>query len=362
MLLKSHIRSKVVLLKLCSLFLAGCIVVACTSKTNNMLAGTQIFNQIMTQVSKSPTITKTLTTRESLPTSTISLTSTYTHNSTKTPASSDLSGYVVFDWLDNSDDLISQIFIANLDSHEIAQLTYTGSNFSPAWSPDGKQIAFVSSRDGNFNLYIMNSNGNNQQQITDFEGDELQPDWSPDGRKIVFVSNLDGNKEIYTIDITTSEINRLTYHSETDFSPKWSPDGKYIAYVLFKKENDIYQTFQIYLMQTDGSGIEQITDDDFLNGNPAWCPDSTCIVYERYTGSRSNVPKLMVINLVNKEVSPLLKGAHATSAEVHEWNPSISHRRKYINFAIGDMLYAFDIKTDYLYSLGLQAINAALFP
>ena len=71
----------------------------------------------------------------------------------------------------------------------------------PAWSPDGKQIAFASNPDGNSDIYIMDANGTNLTQITHNDADDLEPAWSPDGKQIAFASNPAGNYDIYVITV-----------------------------------------------------------------------------------------------------------------------------------------------------------------
>jgi Tol biopolymer transport system component len=202
----------------------------------------------------------------------------------------------------------------------------------------------------------MDKDGSNQQQLTNLEGDELLPDWSPDGSRIVFVAEGDGNAEIYAVDVTTKSTIRLTNNKVIDFSPSWSSNGKSVAFT--SEDPKKRGLLQIFTMDADGSNVQQFTDDGDLNGHPVWCPDDTCIVYEHGWDN----PKLMVIDLETKEIRPLLTGAYATNPDTHEWWPSKSHQRGYINFAINDTLYAFDINNKKLYSLGLQAIDAALYP
>ncbi len=80
--------------------------------------------------------------------------------------------------------------------------THAASDLDPAWSPDGQKIAFMSARDGNLEIYVMDADGTNQTRLTkDATGDTF-PAWSPDGQKIAFTANRDGNSEIYVMDAT----------------------------------------------------------------------------------------------------------------------------------------------------------------
>ena len=83
----------------------------------------------------------------------------------------------------------------------------------PAWSPDGRQIAFVSDRDGNWEIYVMNADGSSQTNLTNDLPDDTGPVWSPDGRQIAFVFCRDGSYEIYVMNADGSGQTRLTMYA-----------------------------------------------------------------------------------------------------------------------------------------------------
>ena len=94
---------------------------------------------------------------------------------------------------------------------------------SPSWSPDGTRIAFVSSRDGNYEIYIMNPGGIGQTRLTNNIFSDVNPSWSPDGTRIAFVSNIDGNDEIYSMNPGGIGQTRLTSNAILDDEPSWQP-------------------------------------------------------------------------------------------------------------------------------------------
>ena len=146
---------------------------------------------------------------------------------------------------------------------------------SPSWSPDGQQIVFVSGRDGNDEIYVMDSDGSNPRRLTDDIADDVSPSWSPDGRHIAFVSDRDGNDEIYVMDSDGSNPRRLTDDIiADDVSPSWSPDGRHIAFVS-DRNRDV--NLEIYVMGSDGSNPRRLTRDG--GEDPTWSPDGRHIAF-----------------------------------------------------------------------------------
>jgi dipeptidyl aminopeptidase/acylaminoacyl peptidase len=150
----------------------------------------------------------------------------------------------------------------------VARLTDTPAlNDSPTWSPDGRQIAFVSERDGNKEIYVMNADGSQPTRLTNNNTVDWFPKWSPDGKRIGFVSFRDGNLEIYVMNVDGSQPTRLTNTAGRDFPPVWSPDGTQIA---FNSERD--GNYEIYLMKADGSLQTRLTTHQAADTFPAWQP------------------------------------------------------------------------------------------
>lgn len=148
-------------------------------------------------------------------------------------------------------------------------------NGTPAWSPDGNKIAFVSDRDHNLEIYLMNVNGSGQTNLTNSAGSDQSPLWSPDGSKIVFVSERDGNSEIYVMNLDGSGLKNLTNRASQEQSPVWSPDGSKIIFVA----NENGQS-DIYVMNADGSGQTNLTHTAAANDmTPKWSPDGLQIVF-----------------------------------------------------------------------------------
>lgn len=96
-------------------------------------------------------------------------------------------------------------------------------SFLPTLSPDGTKIAFVTNRDGNIEVYVMDADGSNLQRITDNGADDSDPTWSPDGRWIAFASDRDGDFEIFIVQADGTGLRQVTDNSANDSAPTWSP-------------------------------------------------------------------------------------------------------------------------------------------
>jgi Tol biopolymer transport system component len=160
----------------------------------------------------------------------------------------------------------------------------TGPDLQPAWSADGSQIAFVKQNfDGTSALWVMGSDGSDQQQLTDEITTNVHPNWSPDGSKIAFASDRDGNFELYTIEPDGSNLTRLTFTvNQHEDNPSWSPDGRRLAYDACVSPTFPCQgsaNYEIFAMREDGSGRRRLTDDPSIDWNAAWSPDGNQIVF-----------------------------------------------------------------------------------
>jgi hypothetical protein len=152
----------------------------------------------------------------------------------------------------------------------------------PKWSPDGRKIAFMSKRDGNFEIYSMNADGTGQTRLTNNPAADGFPAWSPDGTKIAFVSGDLRNTttfEIYVMNADGSNRTRLTIDSLIDGVPTWSPDGTKIVFMSGAGSLFDLNSFEVFVMNANGSNRTRLTNNTVMDGQPSYSPDGTKILF-----------------------------------------------------------------------------------
>ena len=175
------------------------------------------------------------------------------------------------------------IYSMDVNGNNLLQLTdHPTTDEYPACSPDGRRIAFRSERDGPPDLYVMDRDGNNVIRLTNSNFREGRPSWTPDGTKIAFVSgpqNIQFHpKHIFVMNADGTGMRNLTEDTDlTDsFSPSWSPDGKEI---VFSSRPNV-RVRHIYVMTAEGKRLKRLTEDVSYDGNPVYSPDGTKIAFE----------------------------------------------------------------------------------
>lgn len=167
------------------------------------------------------------------------------------------------------------LWTTTLDGFVAPLVRAPGADGFADWSPDGTRIAFVSSRDGNCEIYVAKSDGTGQRNLTQSSADELYPSWSPDGSQVVFTAG----GQIRILDLSSGDIAELPESDLMHSYPDWSPDGKSIAFSGGRQEPGPGAVNQIYVMAANGGEEVPLTDGESLLTAPQWSPDGRTIAY-----------------------------------------------------------------------------------
>jgi len=160
---------------------------------------------------------------------------------------------------------------------------YRGNNSAPAWSPDGRWLAVALSKDGLTQIYRVPANGGEAERLTDSPGIDTQPNYSPDGQSIVFTSDRGGTPQVYKMPANGGAPQRLTFEGSYNVGPRYSPDGKYIAYV--QRDGGRYRIASMEL----ATGQIQVLTDGTLDDSPTYAPNGKMVLYEASVGGRGQL-------------------------------------------------------------------------
>lgn len=149
------------------------------------------------------------------------------------------------------------------DGSDIKRVT-SKDDIDPSWSPNGSMISFASSRAGARQLFVMNADGSNVQQVTNLNNMGGRNTWSPDGTKLAFYRGEQGNRNIFVINVDGTGLVRLTDGGD-NLGPSWSPDGNWIAFTSFRDGNN-----EIYIIHPDGTGLTRLTNSPISDWQPRW--------------------------------------------------------------------------------------------
>jgi TolB protein len=170
-----------------------------------------------------------------------------------------------------------EIYIMDYDGYNEKRVTKNGSiNLNPSFSPSGLEIIYTSYKNGNPDLYRRNIFTGVETRISSRTGLNVTGAWAPHGGKIALAMSKDGNSNIFLINRYGKELARLTNEDAIDISPSWSPNGSQIAFV-----SDREGTPQIFIMNADGSNVHKLTTLGSYNVGPNWSPKGDRILYCR---------------------------------------------------------------------------------
>ncbi len=191
--------------------------------------------------------------------------------------------------------------IVYVQSIEVARQTvvanFKGSNSAPAWSPDGRRIAVSLSREGGSQLFLVNPDGSGVRRLTSSSGIDTEPRYSPDGQWIYFTSDRGGSAQIYRIPAEGGEAQRVTFEGSYNVSPRISPDGKSLAFVTRNGAR-----YQAALMDLATRQVQLLTDSD-KDESPSFSPNGRMILLATVINGRGVLSAVSADGRVRQRLS-----------------------------------------------------------
>ena len=188
---------------------------------------------------------------------------------------------------------------------------FKGSNSAPAWSPDGLQLAVVLTKDGGSQIFLVGADGSGLRRLASSSGIDTEPRFSPDGGSIYFSSDRGGSPQIYRISVSGGQAERITFDGSYNVSPRLSPDGKSMAYIT-----RVGGSFHVALMDLASKQIAILTD-SAKDESPSFAPNGRMIVYATEVNGKGVLAAVSVDGRVKQRLSSAL------AADVREpaWAP-----------------------------------------
>lgn len=177
---------------------------------------------------------------------------------------------------------VHHLVVADSDGYnEQTVLTVKGPVMSPAWSPDGSHLAYVTFEQGHAVVYVQSLLTNQRRAVASFSGSNSAPAWSPDGQTLAIVLTRDEGANIFLVRPDGSDLRQITFGGEIDTEPDFSPDGQSMLFA-----SDRGGTVQIYRIPVDGGTAERLTFDGGNNFSPRYSHDGKGFVFSHWDNGR----------------------------------------------------------------------------
>jgi TolB protein len=182
----------------------------------------------------------------------------------------------------NRDGKVNRLVVADSDGYgEQTVLALKEPIMSPAWSPDGSHLAYVTFEHGRAVVYVQSLFTRQRFALAAFPGSNSAPAWAPDGKQLAIVLTRDGTSSIYLVRPDGSGLKRITFSDAIDTEPSFSPDGRFILFA-----SDRGGSVQIYRMPVDGGYAERMTFEGNNNFSPRYSPDGNSFIFMHSTGGQ----------------------------------------------------------------------------
>jgi Tol biopolymer transport system component len=248
---------------------------------------------------------------------------------------------------------VAVLAIAGIATKLLVRTQVDWKDGSPAWSPDGRRIAFYSERDGNAEIYVMSADGTGVTRLTNTKADEGYPAWSPDGRTISFDSDRDGNFDVFAMNADGTNVRPLTRHAARDVSATWAPDGSSIVFMSDREGGgfDAYRAApdpaataarvtrtgttwfpvfspdgqalafhvgrDVHTMPASGGEPRRLTVDPANGMYPSWSPDGRRLAFMSW---RNGKTEIFTMNADGSDQKPLVSMERGDAVDPR-WSP-----------------------------------------
>lgn len=190
------------------------------------------------------------------------------------------------------------IFVHSISSGQrIAVANFKGSNSAPAWSPDGRKLAVVLSKDGGSQIFTVNADGSGVQRLTSSGGIDTEPFYSPDGQHLYFTSDRGGSPQIYRIGANGGDTQRVTFEGSYNVSPRISPDSRSMAFISRRDGG-----FRLAVMDLASRQVQVLTDSN-KDESPSFAPNGRMILVATETGGRGVLSAVSVDGRIKQRLS-----------------------------------------------------------